>query len=177
MNRQHAINKAEYFRVGAAIINAQTAEESICTNDIVSSVAGQKELTDKDGKVHMQTVYQRKVSHGPSISAAKRKTRSLRGVVVQQKGEDFRALARRNKHQNDIKDAAAAVKSAQEAFDKAMTAAREASAATNKAKFDNLGEEVVKACVEAEHEAIAETTNAREVLDRREHKLAELTNH
>jgi hypothetical protein len=175
MNRQHAINKAEYFRVGAAIINAQTAEESICTNDIVSSVAVQKELTDKDGKVHMQTVYQRKVSHGPSISAAKRKTRSLRGVVVQQKGEDFRALARRNKRQNDIKDAAAAVKSAQEALDKAMTDAHTAEGMHSKAVDEKMPDNVIKDCLDAIVESIAKVRECRETLAMREHKLAQLS--
>ncbi len=93
MDRATAIRKARYFRVGATVINCDTGDETHYTGRVVSShIDGQRTYADFNGNLHSGPRYRRSVKDGPSIAAAKRATRGLRGVVTQRQGENLRAI-------------------------------------------------------------------------------------
>jgi hypothetical protein len=95
MNRQQAIAKARYYRIGAAVIDCETGQERLYEGQLIGSrIDGTRTYKDFYGNVTTGPRYRRTGEKGPSIAAAKRATRGMAGVVVERAGENLRAVAR-----------------------------------------------------------------------------------
>jgi hypothetical protein len=101
MTRQQAIQKAQYFRIGAVVLEvASGKEETYRGPRVISTAVMVTTIDSKTGKETNVTKYKRSVLDNlPSIALAKKacRTKGRHMVVAEQPGEDLRKIAARRR--------------------------------------------------------------------------------